>query len=498
MPNNPNLYNAAIAGVAGGNLERWIGADTDYSVFSAVVGNVATAIDAEIAAIEGGGTEQQAALLQAITQGVMAGRSILGLSAANYQEIADAITAVFGELDDSGLTPTGADVWGAQTTWAVDEATGDDSNIGTPASPLASVGELCRRLSNNTIQDNTTIEFVGDVTEPIELRNTKVADGKTVTINGTATTTASGAIGTVTALGPNSGFPWQLDTTGIDWTTVTERRIVITNTASVGAIAWVLEVVDADTVIIGTLSTIGTPSITPTNLMTFDIQELSTVPNSNIDASATAMQLPLVQSIIVQDLRFTSGVNDMRVAGSRHTFFGCDFTFSAAGTFSSDCLAAVFRQCRWNGVAASGHDLISKNIFILIGGILVGGGLRWRTAIAQGQIQQFSTFNAQMFVNSYIRINAGGLHMRDSPSNPFSVLPGCYVSAFSTTSILSGADNLGIGLVVNTGGAYSYQSSAKPTISGATADTQIGGTNTAYASVPSVNATNQAMIVVEA
>jgi hypothetical protein len=62
-----------------------------------------------------------------------------------------------------------------------------------------------------------------------------------------------------------------------------------------------------------------------------------------------------------------------------------------------------------------------------------------------------------------------------------------------TRQLLFGSGGAGYGIRVKSGGLATY--TTKPTLTGASNDTIIGGTATAYASIPFVNTTNQAMLV---
>src|SRR5688572_3212527 len=77
MANNPALFNAIIAGITGGNQDRWTSEnpETDYTVFQAVVTVIALDIDALIPPIPGGASYAQARLMQSICHGVFTDRS---------------------------------------------------------------------------------------------------------------------------------------------------------------------------------------------------------------------------------------------------------------------------------------------------------------------------------------------------------------------------------------------------------------------------------------
>jgi hypothetical protein len=96
MTNNDLLYNAALAGVAGGTGERW------FQVYAAslptLIEQIAVAIDADIAPIVGGANDSQAALLQSIATGVFSSR-YPEASISSYVQIATMISSIFNQLN---------------------------------------------------------------------------------------------------------------------------------------------------------------------------------------------------------------------------------------------------------------------------------------------------------------------------------------------------------------------------------------------------------------
>jgi len=502
MANNPNLYNAALAGIAGGNLERWLSTNAADAALAAAVGNVAVAVDAAIAPIDGGGTAQQCQLMQSICQGIMSGRSVLGLVGSNYDAISDAIAAAWTAVQDA-LDPTGPDQWASQPSWSVNPVTGSDGNTGTPAAPLASVGELNRRLSNNRVNQNTTIQLVGNQSEALSLAGTQIADGVTVTIQGTVTTVDSGAIVSVTPLGGVGTIaPWQIETSGIDWSVETARRIQISNGANAGAVAWVLSVINSTTVIVGALGTLTSNTITPTTAMTFNVQTLSTIPASQFFI-ATGGQLPATfQSLIVRDLQLVSanGVGDFQFSGPRILLFGCQLDFLANTAISSTAVSLALRACK---LASPGqYDIFSIGLITIIGSVFVNTNnalIRCRGSVGNMLALINPAFDG-CILNAQSNVRHSGaawfqnVNTGSSAGAIFVSMAGLY-QAFSTSSWTEGQNITGAGICVESGGQFQYHASVKPTITGTISDTRIGGTIRSYAEIPLIEATNNAMMV---
>ena len=100
MANNPNLYNAVIAGATGANQQRWITdpVSANYSAFQAAVTALATVVDDAIAPIPGDASVAASALMQSIVQGVFADRFVQSDQQAAYDSIVGPIVALWTEL----------------------------------------------------------------------------------------------------------------------------------------------------------------------------------------------------------------------------------------------------------------------------------------------------------------------------------------------------------------------------------------------------------------
>jgi hypothetical protein len=107
MPlNNPDLFNAVIAGIGGSSQQAWLTDPNavDYLAFANGVAAVASAVDTQIPSIVGGPSAAQKQVLQSIASGVFGNR--VPKVGANYTSIAAAISALFIELTTK-LQPAG-------------------------------------------------------------------------------------------------------------------------------------------------------------------------------------------------------------------------------------------------------------------------------------------------------------------------------------------------------------------------------------------------------
>ncbi len=85
--------------------------------------------------------------------------------------------------------------WVGQLAWAVNPATGNDENVGTPASPLASVPEFIRRLRGAKLNAIYSLSILGNVdADGIDLGELDLGPNGMVVIDGNAgATPAAGA-----------------------------------------------------------------------------------------------------------------------------------------------------------------------------------------------------------------------------------------------------------------------------------------------------------------
>ena len=499
MANNPLIYNAVIAGAIAAQVEqRWIVATNGSDYISQRNGAVALAdaIDALIPT-DAQMTDANARLIQTIVNAVLNQKA--SITAASPT----AIVALYNEMAAT-LEPEGAAVWGNQDVWYVDPATGNDKNSGVLDAPLASVGELNRRLANNRIAQNTAVTLIGNQTEALTLSGLQIADGATLTIQGTVTNVGSGTISSVTPLGGAGTIaPWQLVTTGIDWTATTARRIEINAGANDGAVAMVLSVIDANTIRIGFLCTLTSFGITPTAAMTFDVQTLSTIPASQFYIAAGGQLPATFQSLIVRDLALAcaNGAGDYQFSGPRITVFGCELNFVQSTLLKSDATSLQLKVCRLIAPGLSNYEINPIGLIVPLGCVFSGG----RVVLTGGTDENYVNLISPAFDGAMLlcggcsKHNSGSAWFQNvdvgSSGGALYVGHGATHVAATTSSWTEGENITGAGICVSSGGAFQYHSSVKPTITGSISDTRIGGVQVAYAAVPMIDANNNAMMV---
>lgn len=166
MANNPNLYNAILAGAAGGNQQRWLTDNnaSDYSGFEDAIGALATAIDDAIDPIEGDANVAQCALMQSIVQGVFSDRYVQSTAQAFYQSIVGPIVAIWSQVN-SALQPGGSGSAGMSTLVYVDPASTvpAESQSGSAINPYGTLQQAIDRLVEE--EGGTAILADGDYTD---------------------------------------------------------------------------------------------------------------------------------------------------------------------------------------------------------------------------------------------------------------------------------------------------------------------------------------------
>lgn len=141
------------------------------------------------------------------------------------------------------IVSTTAPDWCSQASWGVDPVLGDDENVGTPASPLATFAELDRRLSVGAIQQSTEVALPAGAVLPdskVSVQLPVATAGVTFTIRGTPTTVIDGTIASYVDRNHATGVGTQITSAAVpDWTAFEGMRIRITSGAATGAIAWI-------------------------------------------------------------------------------------------------------------------------------------------------------------------------------------------------------------------------------------------------------------------
>lgn len=368
--------------------------------------------------------------------------------------------------------------WGTQAAWVIDPTNGNDSGDGSASSPLRTMGELNSRLCGNFIQQPSTVQLVGDVLDqPLQLIGTRFKLGATLLVNGTRTVVATGSVSVVTPIGVGGTvFPFQLTTTGLDWTTqAAGSQILFSN----GTVGWIRNVVDANNVIIGAVTTLAASTlVTPTAGLTFEVATLSraqppilsTVAQTNGTLTAAVMQL--------QNLSFDSGLN-LDVIGASCTIAGCEVKTSNTTLSNAGPGVLIFRSCRFSITTAFALNSGSGRTTLFAGVLVSATG-------AQTQLQLFSGSNHQQNALSFYQCSYAALNSNISVGNGlhFEAVTGSRVMRFDnnsflyvaqSSSVINGRNNTAtVGLDIQSGRLQWLGSTSKPTLAGASVDVRLG------------------------
>lgn len=254
---------------------------------------------------------------------------------------------------------------GTQLAWVIDPALGNDAGFGNAEFPLKTMAEFNRRYQGVVVSVAATLQLVGNVIDTACMPQ-GVTFGFTgsLVVSGTRTVIASGiVISSVTPLGNlGVGFPWQLVTTGIDWTTQplgAQVRIIASSApGNVDRFGFIVSVTNANTVIVGSIST-GTAvnSVGVVTPLANDVLSLSTLsraipPQINATALSNTQQNTssfFMARVTFRDLSLDSGFAHCYAGNVTVNFIGCELVFSNLVISSIRTQTAVtYLGCRFS------------------------------------------------------------------------------------------------------------------------------------------------------
>jgi hypothetical protein len=396
-----------------------------------------------------------------------------------------------------------------QPAWFVDGTTGNDNATGaTLATALKTLAEFSRRMRGATlvgsftqpneaqIQVNLSGSF--DVNDQLYLDGLFLYDTTSLVIQGTVTNTALVAtITNVVGLGSGGGAPFTLTTTGVDWTTTPERRVLLQGTFT----AWIGRVIDANNI------TISNPNTTPINGQTLTVQTTTAIPNlfCNIDGqprqNAQALNSQF-DKVIINDLLIgvpknaitTVEIPPLNLVGTaRYVLFRCKVV---TGLIQS--IGVTLNTCQLLPSSATNSprlEVYSTNIALAFCSIaknpasinnhtlqlLLGTTATFRSVYSEAVGVLCVDPGVQVVIAS------GNTHIQNSPVEGLRLNAGTQV-VNNSGGRLSGTGNATFGINCGGGGVFGYFGAVdKPTITGASGDTAVVGTTKAYAAIPFVN-----------
>ncbi|HKY36508.1 MAG TPA: hypothetical protein VJN18_11250 [Polyangiaceae bacterium] len=428
--------------------------------------------------------------------------------------------------------------WQLQADWGINPATGNDENVGTAASPLASPEELQRRLTQwGSVPNGTVIQVLSDlnIDRPLRLQLTlppppNGASATRLCIKGTSTVLASGTLTGYTPLSRAGLGARNAITSAVDFTSHVNRKIRLTSGPGAGYYAFIQ------------VGAAGSASITPwAQAFTSDTLQppgAAVLQPAGIGAGDAfeIVELASIGAAPQISLRGGGGAN-----GTNNQTSGVQIkdvrdvqVFASAAAIPTGYIEA---QSPGIGIWELGCDLghVSVNVGLQrVQGCIVGGGVMMGVSVV-GNSARFTGGGTRVDGSAGLAISGGGTVGFDGDfafTIPLiigggSTIMSCFQAAcrlgnvafFVTGDALQINDNgfvqarngeYGGHAVYGTATTYGIRAnshagmtyvSTKPTINtglGVGRETIIGGVDTLYAAVPSVNPLNLAMIVVAA
>lgn len=400
-----------------------------------------------------------------------------------------------------------------QTAWYVDPTNGADTNTGLSATAaIKTWGELRRRWGPRPLIMATTNVYLLDdlpATDPM-IVHADVGGGEDVwlqILGNKLTADAPLATATLTSaqnINAATNQDAQIGDGATDFSTLEGQRTRYTdgglnyyswvsrdlgsNTARVGVPLGFNAAIPAspvaDTWAIGQVVSIGPLEMPVVASALFDVQP-----------ARSDQSIGLSTPLVVRDIEFLDPTEQTQVNvvgcgqfrdGPRSLFWGCKF---AGAVFGSG--AAWFTDCYFDGAELS------------VANQRINGGVGYRFTLQNGSRTSLSgtdviaegrgggtALGIAEFAALYASSGVGAFDF----ATGLSVEAECAVIAnpgllWGVSAVMGGS----IGIISD--GRIWYAAAAKPTMTGAAADTVVGGATTAYGSVPVVTAANNAMIV---
>lgn len=392
----------------------------------------------------------------------------------------------------------GDEAWREQAEWHIDADTGNDENDGSAAAPLATWGEMRRRLgANPVIPQSTQVLIESDLSETLHF------DGKATLLSGVIyrvtggvrTVLGSGTLSNVVAQNRGTQTPMRLDDTGID--AFVDRRIRFTDGAAAGATCWGFRSPAADqldcvqSVTYDTsadpLPAGGTP-VTPSGGDSYVVEQLFRVAGINLRFER------LINPALAGE-SFVAAVEDLDVFAAESMCMLRSETLLAVLVRSRVGAANIaydtrvgFESCF---VFATTHFGRAENydaslLKSTVGTVFAQQGSHWQmvgdTIMAAGQLTMIES-----------DITFASAAVFDSNQSGIALFGGSRANVQPGT--VWGDGNADFGWDIRANSVVAYQTGSQPTLTGDTGDTQIAGATVAYGAILSFSTVTAAGMV---
>jgi hypothetical protein len=393
-----------------------------------------------------------------------------------------------------------------QPSWYVNAVTGSDANDGTTAlTPLLTLAELYRRTVGKVFAVNATVYLSGDFSAEALVLDACVAPGVQVTVRGEVRQDGSYSVGAYTAYNGATSTPAVVSDGGATAYAGDVGKIArMTSGAAINCSAPIMKATAAGAFRPGHFQSVDYVTMAPGVGDTYVVEELLTkvgtiqtrMSGSGGDYSVYAPRL-LVRDLDVyppantpQDLSFNAG----DASGAGTLLYRVRLSGGALGnvwlTGSGVQLLCTYSKADCY-LTVAGSALYCWG-FVAMGGLQVNNSILnvpFDMMLVQGHAVYF--YGGQVAAVAGI----GFLDIGAGDGAGLIVSTGANVEASAGTSYLWSNGNLcAYGIRVGAGSMVTY--GVKPTATGVTNDTLVGGTAKAYAAIPYFEAANGAGIVV--
>lgn len=438
------------------------------------------------------------AALSAVNDALLVNGAILGVGTMQDVYELDKASATAADGIDVVLTLSGTGrwkrkfvgggSWAYQAAWFVDSATGYDENDGAAAittgynGPLATIGELMKRLGQDDLQVDMTVDIADTGTIIADqLFSATSTDAHTITVRGVPTGLYSGFATAVTNYNGTTGVADLL----------TDAAIAVSWTASglVGKLGQITNGANIATFVVG--KDLGAKQARVSRY--FDItnfaqlqpivNDLFVIYDVTKLEGFIAVECFGQASFIFQNLELGTGASGgIGVLAGFCQFAGCQLHNLAVDSGAA-CNVVASRLDGINHTLSPNSLSVDSCLFTRTGGhslIVDQGGF-------------VSVFNASMVqASAGVDVSAGGgVYLLDTLAVYDSTGAGVTVDAHGTVECVSnillfGSGNTTYGLRLRDGGMLSY-STLKPTITGTSGNASIGGLDVDWTMVPYTN-----------
>lgn len=404
--------------------------------------------------------------------------------------------------------------WASQAAWFLDANAGNDDNSGlTNVTALKSAAELVRRINGQTLQQAVTVTQLTDLNEWVTLEvNILNSAGSTPDFfwlgdQSAWTSLHAGTLSAATALNAATNTPPDVTDAGIgDWTTagpagssLISHRIRLTSGAAgvVGSTAWLIK---------STAPTVARTSVwqlfSPTAPTTLNPAPVTIAGNENyvverlpgingLDIRIRRLTAPatnVAAGIMIDSVEVGKGLADVNNSSVylQADQFAVQSVISRSRTACSRIVSLPLRLCSVIGCGAPQQISFSGQL-IVVGGSIIGNLVQGNGSLLQLQ-QAFIVQSGQLRVTNPTIISTNGAGIFDSASDGVSLALQAVNARLEVDDgrPLFGAGNTGFGINVAAGSLVMF-GTTKPNVTGASGDTQVGGTTFAYAAIPFVN-----------